>query len=643
MTNSLLLVLVGAWPAAMATDVAAQGRQGLQAPPIAERPTQATWRRSPIPGALRDNGFTHALAVGDTVWFLQGRDVYERDGVGAWRYHEQVLPAPVGSFSAATVGRDGRLLVVPGGGHAGFRTDPRSWQVELIPALDQPTDRGCVVCVDEDDIPYLILGGRLPTWGRVVNGQWQELSDIVTVTPVGGYSAGLFAMPGRFLVAFGDHHVNVYRPEAGKWDAKSKLFVQLGFRPALDRGGMCVQDPTSGQVFMTLGKGSRSLGLMTTDRRFFHLRPRLPFLLSDPDRALYVTVSPQGSRLNLLSREQGALFSIPLLQLVPIGLIDQLADVGSRFEVSNSRFSGSMGDLARERDSVCSLVYCDPYVYIQRKMFVRRVHMQTLVHSPPDAGYRYGNEFAVEGAALCHDSEDGIYVYNGHSSRFWRLRPFTSNNGEKRRSDSQVPLADAMVTELSAIPEWRGTARRDGRGRNTPMVVHDGGVFAMFEPVTRRLWRYDIAANRWAAVAVLPAGVPYTREDGSQLCTDGERLWLVTKDRLIDYTPGSGWGKSSQLAFSFSQDGGMLAPDLDRGRIYVAIGGGTRHLGVIDLVDRRSRLLTDFFPDVVSVPGQRMFLVQAGETTWLYIFRGHDTAEYWRTVVSGDGELRAVD
>ncbi|MBK8098849.1 MAG: hypothetical protein IPK26_17180 [Planctomycetes bacterium] len=629
-------------PAKVSAPTPVQARTPQPVGARAGQPTSSTWERIDLPPEVRWHEHTHALAIGDTVWFLHGQDMHVRNGEGKWRALPKVLPAPIGPFAASCVDRAGRLLVVPGGNAPGFTFDPRDGALTSIPALARPTQRGAMVCVDDRNVPYLAEGGREPAWGRVVDGAWEDLPKVATVTPIGAYSAGLFAMPEDVLVAFGDHHVGKFFVAKNEWPVKSDLFVQLGFRPALDRGGMCAQDPLTRAVYMTLGKGSRSFGVMTPQKQFFHLRPRLPIQLSDPDRSLWITNAPSGDRLNLLSREHAAILSIPIAGLTPIGVFDRIADTDSRFEVTNSRTVGSVGDLARERDSTCSLVFVPPYVYIQRKLFVRQVDVESLRHSPPDAGYRYGDQFVDEGSALCFDGDNAIYVYNGITSRFWRLQPFTHQQQPDQRAATPVPLADALVTELAPIPEWAGTAPRDGRGRNTATAACGTGIYALFEPTTRRLWRYDPPVNRWTAETILPAGVPFNRIDGAQLTWDGERLWLCSKNVLIDYQPGSvdGFGERTTLPFTFSQDGGTTAFDRARGLIYVAIGGGSRDLGVIRLRDRKARLLTDFFPDVVSVPGHRMFVYDRNGATWLHIFRGHDSAEYWRTKVSGDGELK---
>jgi hypothetical protein len=595
------------------------------------------WQRTPMPQVWPE--FTHAVALGADAWFLHGRDLSRLAWGGTWTHEVGRLPVPVGPFSACTADRDGQILVVPGGGQPAFRFRPGTAATESIPALALDTLRGVVAAVDEANRPCAIVGGRLPTFVRVHDGRLEPLPSVNTVNPVGGYSAGLFAMPGNLLVAFGDHHVNTFDVAKNAWLVKNDLYCQLGFRPALDRGGMCAQDAGSGNVFMTLGKGSRSVGVLSTERRFYHIRPRLPFLLEDPDRSLCATRLGDQVRLVLLSRQQGAVFSLPHTSIGLIGYReDRAAEAGSRWETWNSRGGGSHGDLSRERDSACNLAFVEPFIYVQRKNIVRRIHVDSWAHSGVGVGYQYGPEFAVAGAAFCYDGADRIYVYNGYTQDFWALHPFTDLDGN--RQAKPVDIERAKVDTLAPIPEFMGTAVRDGRGVNTPMAAFGGSLWALFDAVTRILFCYDPEQNRWRAADVLPAGLDYRDRLGADLLPDATGLWILAGGSLVHYTPGRGFGPVRQLGFAYSSDGGMAVHDRQRQRIYATLGAGTRDFAVIDPARGVGRVLKDFLPDAVSVPGRRMWLREHGGKVWLFLFRGHDSAEYWRTCVSGEMELK---
>ena len=65
-------------------------------------------------------------------------------------------------------------------------------------------------------------------------------------------------------------------------------------------------------------------------------------------------------------------------------------------------------------------------------------------------------------------------------------------------------------------------------------------------------------------------------------------------------------------------------------RVYVVLGGGSRDMGVIDLVTGKARRLSDHLPDAASVYGRRIWVAETAGKRHLYVYRGHDTDELWR-------------
>ena len=64
--------------------------------------------------------------------------------------------------------------------------------------------------------------------------------------------------------------------------------------------------------------------------------------------------------------------------------------------------------------------------------------------------------------------------------------------------------------------------------------------------------------------------------------------------------------------------------------------------GLGESIDRRASELASAVIEQlegIGIFAIEMFLDQDGEKTWLYIFRGHDSAEYWRTEITGDRAL----
>lgn len=612
---------------------------------VASTPSQQKdWERLPL-GEHAWNGFTHAVGIGEDAYFLHGTTVEYRRFDGTWKRWENILPYPVGAFSAAQQDSKGNILVLPGNNKPGFTFDPRTRQVvRTYPALALKTDRGCQLALDDKDIPHVALGGRSKSWGRVINGKWEELPALNTVTPLGKFSSGLFFTGPKF-VAFGDHHVNNYDIATKAWPHKGKLYTQLGIRPALDRGGMGCQDRETKTICLTLGKGSRSIGfVLVPNALYYHLWPRLPFQLWDEDRSLYVTGRGAQKKLNLLSRREGALFRIPISALRSIGTDnDKRAEANSPWVVWNTSNAGSHGDLARERDSVCNLVFIEPFIYLQRKNIVRRIHFRTIAHSKTQAGHSYGPKFATMGAAFCYDGSERIYICNGYSRDFWSLELKRNRSDPKVGTDKLVDIPDVLTRSLHPLPintySTNNDINNDNGGGNTAMVCHDDNVYAVFDPVTRIMRRYSPKRNMWFLETVLPAGLPYDNRSGIDMLSHDGRIWVLSKNKMTSYSPKSGWGAVTDLGFQYSSDGGMACFDPETKMAYVALGGGRRDLATIHLTSGETKVLTNHFPDVVSVHGRRIYIGRLNGKKYLGIFRGHDSAEHWRMELPADGKL----
>ncbi|MEE2886686.1 MAG: hypothetical protein VX951_04580 [Planctomycetota bacterium] len=605
---------------------------------------QASWERIPL-GKHTWTGFTHAVGIGEDAYFLHGRDIEHRGSDGTWDRWQDVLPHPVGPFSAARRDTKGNIVVVPGNEKPGFVFEPSSRRVtKTYSALALKTERGCQLALDAANVPHVAIGGRGKSWGRVVDNRWEALPDLNTVTPLGMFSAGLFFAGDRFI-AFGDHHVNNYFIADKSWPHKGKLFTQLGIRPALDRGGMGCQDPETGTVCLTLGKGSRTLGLvLIQNATYYHLRPRLPFELWDEDRCLYVSGTGKTRRLNLLSRREGALFRIPVSSLYSIGTgDDKRAEAGSPWVVWNTSQNGSHGDLARERDSICNLVFVEPFLYLQRKNIVRRIHYKTIAHSKTQAGYSYGPLFATMGAAFCYDGSERIYICNGYTRDFWALELLRNRKAPDVRTNKLVDIPEVLTRQLHPLPLHTYSSTKqinnDNGGGNTSMTYHDGQIYAVFDPVTRVVRRYSPRKNTWSLETVLPAGMPYDNRSGIDMFSSDGRLWVLSKNKLTSYSKKTGWAPIEILNFEYSSDGGMACLDPDTKMVYVALGGGSRTLATIHLPGREQKVLKNYFPDAVSVHGRRIYIGRLQGKKYLSIFRGHDSAEHWRMELPADGRL----
>lgn len=610
-----------------------------------DRKRHAGWERVLLPHTWR--GYTHATGDGTATWFLHGRDAHVLDGRGRWEKLTGVLPTAVDACSAVCRNRNGHIVVVPGRNKAGFVLDPETRKTTPVPALALDTRRGALAVVDDAGRLFVAIGGRTNQWGWLDAGRFRPLPKMTTVTTLGKFSSGLFAL-GSTMLAFGDHHVSQFDFPKKTW--KADLFTVLGMRPAFDRGGMTCHDRKNQLVFMTLGKRSRTLGVMVlrtvgqlAAQRFYFLKPRLPILLEDIDRTLFVTGSGAEARINLLSRSHGAVYRIRYNDVKGVGIQNDIrADVGSDWEVWNSTRIGNIGDLCRERDSVCNDVSVPPYFYNQRKNIVQRVRRYDMRQNSPSVGPTFGTRFATEGSAICHDGKDRIYLCNGYLRRFWALELRTDNATGQKQADL-VAIKDLRATPLSDIPvhdySGRGEINHDNGGGNTVLCHHAGSVFGMFDPVTRILWRYDIGKNRWSHATILPAGLTYTSRDGIDFFSDEGRLWVLTRSGVGSYTSADGWSPVKRLDLPYSSNGGMAALDPATDIAYVVRGEGTRDLATVNVKTGEQKILKDHLPDVVSVPGRRISIAKWKDVKYVTIYRGHDTAERWRLKLPKDGRL----
>jgi lysophospholipase L1-like esterase len=600
---------------------------------VASRLSNGVWALEPIENVWND--YTHAAAVGDVAYFLHGRDVEVRNKDGSWDSWKQILPHAIGPFSAVTTDSRGSILAAPGDNLPGFRFDPESKGVLEIPALAHQTFGGAQLVVDDKDRPHLALGGPDGSWGRVVDGHWEQLPRIDTASPLGLHTSGLYFVNGRFI-AFGDHRISEYDPESKAWASRGTDWGQLGMRPAGGQGGMVCQDPETGGLFMTLGKNSRTIGMYSSAtlgpyeaHKFYFLRPRLPVGLVDPDRTFYITGKSSDKIFNILSRTKKTLLQISIVTLRGIGMagVDSRADYGTQWESWDTRMATGDGKFPCDPGS-CNTVFAQPYVYTQIGNVVRRVGFGDSTEARGTARIEIGTRPATNGSAMCFDGKRGLYLCNGSTRDFWAIQ---IQNGPN------APMLQSDVVRLGELP-----VHPDGRG-NTAMAFHDGDLYAIFDHVTRILYRYDVALNRWHRFSILPGDLPYRPESGIDMFSYADHLWIVSKNRLARHSKSLGWSKCADISFQYTSDGGMATVDPRTGFVYFSLGGWSRRFGVIDLHDYpkfKSVVLKDQFPDLLSVPGRRLFIGIDGARRYLGIIRGHDTAEGWRRELPADGRKR---
>jgi len=280
---------------------------------------------------------------------------------------------------------------------------------------------------------------------------------------------------------------------------------------------------------------------------------------------------------------------------------------------------------------------------VQRKNIVRQIHYKTIRHSKSQAGYKYGRKFATVGAALCYDGAKRVYLCNGYSKDFWAIELKEHRDNPGVDTGELREISEVVTRELAALPRNSYSSTKfinneNGAG-NTAMVFYDREVYAVFDPVTRILWRYSPEQDRWFQEGILPAGLPYDSRSGIDMFVHDGRLWVLSKNSLTSYAKETGWADVEELDFEFSSDGGMACFDPETQMVYVALGAGSRDLATIHLPSRTQKVLEDHFPDCVSVHGRRIYIGRLEGKKYLSIFRGHDSAEHWRMELPADGKL----
>jgi hypothetical protein len=190
------------------------------------------------------------------------------------------------------------------------------------------------------------------------------------------------------------------------------------------------------------------------------------------------------------------------------------------------------------------------------------------------------------------------------------------------------PVDQFVVEPVSDLPEATP-------GNTALAYLSDGTLLALFDPKSRRLWRYRVDADTWTEVTRLPDTLPYTLDDGFDLLpTKGGEVIVVARDRVATWSAASGWSEIHDLGFRYTADGGMAAHDPITGHLHVIIGGGSRDRGIFDLSKHAGRLLVDDLPDTVSVHGRRTFVAAQHGKRHLFVYRGADSNEFWALPLS---------
>lgn len=253
------------------------------------------------------------------------------------------------------------------------------------------------------------------------------------------------------------------------------------------------------------------------------------------------------------------------------------------------------------------LVSAPPYFYLARRRYLRRYDPRSDAWELYETATRLPAPIG-RGASMAYDGWRYLYVTVGDDSgTFCRF-----NVGARG------------LRKLASAPAQIGAGGRLAHGENYLYALRGGE--------TNDFWRYDTNAGRWRKLAPLPdsSSPPIGYVSSGLVYADG-MLYACPDHRIIWYDAvAEEWHHFATLGFRPACDGGMHALDEDTKRLYVIQGMGSRTLGVLDLQRRQFRHLRPRLPDVVSVEGNRAVVAEVEGMRYLYVYRGHDTDEFWR-------------
>jgi len=253
------------------------------------------------------------------------------------------------------------------------------------------------------------------------------------------------------------------------------------------------------------------------------------------------------------------------------------------------------------------LACAPPHIYLARGTNIQRYNLRDDTWESFDGAMRLPHRIGP-GADMAYDGSRHVYVTLGDDSRtFCRFN--TEAHGVRR---------------ITSAPSRVGVGGR--------LAYGDGSVYALRGRETCDSWLYEIERERWANVPRLPgdSSPPIGHVSSGLFHADG--LVYACPDHRVLWYDGlsASWREYARLGFRPSVDGGMHALDEQEQKLYVIQGMASRTLGVLDLKARRFRHLRPRLPDVVSVEGERALVAEVDGDRYLYVYRGHDTDEFWR-------------
>lgn len=262
--------------------------------------------------------------------------------------------------------------------------------------------------------------------------------------------------------------------------------------------------------------------------------------------------------------------------------------------------------------STAAMINTPPYFYQIRWRHLERYDPQSDEwHAYP--GVAILPEVIGPGADITSDGRDYLYISRGgRTYDFWRY-----------------DIKGKKIEALRLLPDPHPI----GTGSRITYVSKEKAIYALRGDQTYVFLRYDLETDRWEQLTPFPLSMvaPIGRlSTGLVYVPKGRYLLGWTDHHVQKYDLHK--GKWSQFAVTFRPftNGCMVAYYDEEHKVYLVQGGFSMTIGALDCRERKFSYLAPRLPDVVSVEGNRLIVARIKGIPYLYVYRGHNTSEFWR-------------
>jgi hypothetical protein len=581
-----------------------------------------------LPANLVPCGDKLLLATGDRI------EIYD-PAADAWAPRALPLPEATGVGAVFASGEGRRVFLARGGrSRTLWCVDPFARKIEELPPAPGPVGRGSGLVFFKEHL-YLARGMLQREFHELdlETRAWNRLEDLggsVKMPRPGALSGGLLRS-GTGIFAWGDHHLQRFDLESGKWH--DRTWTALGFRPDVCGGMFAGHAPSGATIFVQGGYSRTLLASFLSVGQHAYLRPRLPYpIIGEGNRAAVMDVGGEPHLFVYALEPDNELCRIPLRSFQPVTrdspevetgagwkklcAIDGGTGVRRRFRA----FTGFTPPAVRGTWGVVGVMGAlENELYFVRLRNVRRIGSQHGV-STAYPGHRL-DRHVFAGACAAYDGKQSLYVMPGESRELLRWKTPIGPILTDRKKLLKTHDPDGLKVLAPAPAEV---------GRGAAMVFSGRSLFVLPRMGRRDVWSFDIERSRWTALPPLPDDVPAPGLAGTGLAAPAGRLLAFAGRQVMRLDMQAGrWSRLAELPFAVSRDGGMTTLDEVAGRVYLVAGGVSTRLGRLDPGSGRFEELFPRLPDVVSAEGNRLAVLTVGKGRRLYVHRGHDSNEIW--------------